>query len=60
MPRALAVAALALFALLLIGLPIAAAVSSIPVLAVADAFYRAGARSSSAEGTWCCRCCTPR
>ncbi|HET9854664.1 MAG TPA: chromate efflux transporter [Methylomirabilota bacterium] len=42
-PRALAVAALALFAVLLIGLPIAAAVSSIPVLAVADAFYRAGA-----------------
>ena len=42
-PRALAVAALALFALLLIGLPIAAAVSSAPTLAVADAFYRAGA-----------------
>ncbi len=42
-PRALAVSALALFALLLIGLPIAAAVSGAPVLAVADAFYRAGA-----------------
>jgi chromate transporter len=42
-PRALALAALALFALLLIGLPIAAAVSSAPVLAVGDAFYRAGA-----------------
>ncbi|HEX9747138.1 MAG TPA: chromate efflux transporter [Methylomirabilota bacterium] len=42
-PRALAVAALALFALLLIGLPIAAAVSSAPTLAVAEAFYRAGA-----------------
>jgi len=42
-PRALALAALALFALLLIGLPIAVAVSSVPVLAVADAFYRAGA-----------------
>jgi chromate transporter len=42
-PRALAVAALALFALLLIGLPIAVAVSSAPTLAVAEAFYRAGA-----------------
>ncbi|HEX4994446.1 MAG TPA: chromate efflux transporter [Methylomirabilota bacterium] len=42
-PRALAVAALALFALLLIGLPIAAAVTPVPALAVAEAFYRAGA-----------------
>ena len=42
-PRALAVAALAVFALLLIGLPIAAAVWAVPTLAVADAFYRAGA-----------------
>jgi len=42
-PRALAVAALAVFALLLIGLPIAAAVSAVPALAVAEAFYRAGA-----------------
>ncbi len=42
-PRALAVAALALFALLLIGLPIAAAVSPVPAVAVAEAFYRAGA-----------------
>jgi chromate transporter len=42
-PRALAVAALALFALLLIGLPIAAAVLPVPAVAVADAFYRAGA-----------------
>jgi chromate transporter len=41
--RAPRVAALALFALLLIGLPIAAAVSAVPALAVADAFYRAGA-----------------
>ena len=42
-PRALAVAALAVFVLLLIGLPIAAAVSAVPALAVAEAFYRAGA-----------------
>jgi len=42
-PRALAIGALALFALLLFGLPIAAAVSSVPAVAVADAFYRAGA-----------------
>jgi chromate transporter len=42
-PRSLAVAALAVFALLLIGLPIAAAVSPGPALAMATAFYRAGA-----------------
>ena len=42
-PRGLAIAALAVFALLLIGLPIAAAVSPGPVLAMATAFYRAGA-----------------
>ncbi|HSE03431.1 MAG TPA: chromate efflux transporter [Methylomirabilota bacterium] len=41
--RALAVGALAVFAVLLIGLPIAAAVWPAPGLAVADAFYRAGA-----------------
>jgi chromate transporter len=41
--RRLAVAALLLFALLLIGLPIAAGVSGVPALAVAEAFYRAGA-----------------
>lgn len=35
--------ALALFALLLIGLPVAAAISGSPVLAIAEAFYRAGA-----------------
>jgi chromate transporter len=42
-PRRLAIAALAVFALLLIGLPIAAAVSPGPALAMATAFYRAGA-----------------
>jgi chromate transporter len=42
-PRAVAVAALVVFALLLIGLPIAAAVWAVPALAVAEAFYRAGA-----------------
>ena len=42
-PRGLAVAALAVFALLLIGLPIAAAVSPGPAVAMATAFYRAGA-----------------
>jgi chromate transporter len=42
-PRGLAVAALVVFALLLIGLPIAAAVWAVPALAVAEAFYRAGA-----------------
>ena len=42
-PRGLSVAVLALFALLLIGLPIAAAVLPVPAVAVADAFYRAGA-----------------
>ena len=42
-PRGLAVVALAVFALLLIGLPIAAAVSPGPALAMATAFYRAGA-----------------
>jgi chromate transporter len=42
-PRTLAVVALAGFALLLIGLPIAAAVSPVPAVAVAEAFYRAGA-----------------
>ena len=42
-PRSLAVAALAVFALLLIGLPIAAAVSPGPALAMTTAFYRAGA-----------------
>ena len=41
--RALAVAALVVFALLLIGLPIAAAVWSVPTVAVIEAFYRAGA-----------------
>jgi chromate transporter len=41
--RRLAVAALLLFALLLIGLPIVAGVSGVPALAVAEAFYRAGA-----------------
>src|SRR6266852_3480000 len=44
LPReALAVAALVVFALFLIGLPIAAAVWAVPALAVADALYRAGA-----------------
>ena len=42
-PRALAIGALASFTLLLVGLPIAAAVSSAPTLAMAEAFYRAGA-----------------
>lgn len=42
-PRGLAVAALVLFALLLIGLPIAAAVWAVPALGMAEAFYRAGA-----------------
>lgn len=42
-PRGLAVTALALFALLLIGLPIGAAVLPLPALAVTEAFYRAGA-----------------
>ncbi len=42
-PRAHALAALALFAILLVGLPIATAVSPVPALAVTDAFYRAGA-----------------
>ncbi|HYR70220.1 MAG TPA: chromate efflux transporter [Candidatus Acidoferrum sp.] len=42
-PRGLAVAALVVFALFLIGLPIAAAVWAVPALAVADALYRAGA-----------------
>jgi len=42
-PRGLAVSALALFALLLIGLPIGAAIMPVPALAVAEAFYRAGA-----------------
>ena len=42
-PRGLAIAALAVFALLLIGLPIAAAVSPGPALAMVTAFYRAGA-----------------
>jgi chromate transporter len=41
--RRFAVAALLLFTLLLIGLPIAAGVSGVPALAVAEAFYRAGA-----------------
>jgi chromate transporter len=42
-PRGLAVAALLLFAVLLIGLPIAAALWASPALARAEAFYRAGA-----------------
>jgi len=42
-PRGLAVTALVLFALLLIGLPIAAAVWAVPALGMAEAFYRAGA-----------------
>ena len=42
-PRAHALAALALFAILLVGLPIATAVSPVPAFAVTDAFYRAGA-----------------
>jgi len=42
-PRGLAIAALAVFVLLLIGLPIAAAVWPRPALAMATAFYRAGA-----------------
>jgi chromate transporter len=42
-PRPLAVAALALFVLLLTGLPVAAAWSAAPLLAVTEAFYRAGA-----------------
>jgi chromate transporter len=42
-PRGLAVTALALFALLLIGLPIGAAVLPLPALSVTEAFYRAGA-----------------
>jgi chromate transporter len=41
--RPLGAAALALFALLLLGLPVAAAVWSVPALSAADAFYRAGA-----------------
>lgn len=41
--RPLAVAALGMFVLLLIGLPIAAAVSTAPALPVIEAFYRAGA-----------------
>jgi chromate transporter len=42
-PRGLAVTALVLFAVLLIGLPIAAALWASPALARAEAFYRAGA-----------------
>lgn len=42
-PRGLAVAALVLFAGLLVGLPIAAAIWPVPALAMAEAFYRAGA-----------------
>jgi chromate transporter len=42
-PRALAVAALVLFAVLPIGLPIAATLWASPALARAEAFYRAGA-----------------
>ena len=42
-PRALAFGALASFTVLLVGLPIAAAVSSAPTLAMVEAFYRAGA-----------------
>jgi chromate transporter len=41
--RPLAATALGLFVLLLLGLPVAAAVWSVPALAAADAFYRAGA-----------------
>jgi chromate transporter len=41
--RPLAAAALGLFVLLLLGLPVAAAVWSVPALAAAEAFYRAGA-----------------
>ncbi|HEY7869305.1 MAG TPA: chromate efflux transporter [Methylomirabilota bacterium] len=41
--RPLGAAALGLFVLLLIGLPIAAAVLPVPALAVTEAFYRAGA-----------------
>jgi chromate transporter len=42
-PRGLAAAALVLFSVLLIGLPIAAALWASPTLARAEAFYRAGA-----------------
>ncbi|MGH7398506.1 MAG: chromate efflux transporter [Candidatus Rokuibacteriota bacterium] len=41
--RAVAVVALVAFVLLLVGLPIAAVVSAAPAVAIADAFYRAGA-----------------
>ena len=41
--RPLAAAALGLFVLLLLGLPVAAAVWSVPALVAAEAFYRAGA-----------------
>ena len=42
-PKAVGVASLAVFALLLTGLPILAAVVRVPAVAVADAFYRSGA-----------------
>ena len=57
---ALAVAALALFAMLLIGLPIAAAVSPVPGARDGGRRSTGPARSSSAGDTSCCRCCTPR
>lgn len=42
-PRAVGVAALATFAVLLVGLPILAATVKVPAIALVDAFYRAGA-----------------
>src|SRR5690606_12728976 len=42
-PRVVGVGALAVFAILLIGLPILAATVKAPAIALADAFYRAGA-----------------
>ena len=58
-PRALAVAASRCSVALLIGLPIAAAVAPAPAVAVATR-STGPARWSSAAGTSCCRCCTPR
>lgn len=42
-PKAAGVAALAVFGVLLAGLPVLAALARVPALALADAFYRAGA-----------------
>jgi chromate transporter len=57
--RGFAAVNLVAFFLLLGGLPLLAAATGTPALAIFDGFYRTGPWFSAAD-TWCCPCCSRR